>query len=109
MTGPAAEFTGVSRTYAVPWRPHRSIEALCGVSFEVEQGEVFALWARIEPARPPCSRSCSAYAGPAADAFVGSATRSASVPRSPVSDTCTSTRHSRAISLPKHSSNHTVS
>jgi ABC-2 type transport system ATP-binding protein len=39
----AAEFADVSKTYRAPLRPARTIEALRGVSFGIEPGEVFAL------------------------------------------------------------------
>ncbi len=43
MPTAAAEFVDVSKTYRVPLRPGRSVQALCGVSFRIEPGEVFAL------------------------------------------------------------------
>ncbi|MFI5457463.1 MAG: ABC transporter ATP-binding protein [Isosphaerales bacterium] len=43
MPTPAAEFVDVSKTYRAPLRPGRTVEALRGVSFRIEPGEVFAL------------------------------------------------------------------
>lgn len=43
MTSFAAEFTDVTKTYQTVLRPGRTIEALRGVSFAIEPGEVFAL------------------------------------------------------------------
>lgn len=43
MPNAAAEFVEVSKTYRAPLRPGRSIQALGGVSFRIEPGEVFAL------------------------------------------------------------------
>jgi len=43
MPNPAAEFADVSKTYRAPLRPGRTVEALRGVSFRIEPGEVFAL------------------------------------------------------------------
>jgi ABC-2 type transport system ATP-binding protein len=37
------EFADVSKTYRVPLRPGRAVQALRGVSFGIEPGEVFAL------------------------------------------------------------------
>lgn len=39
----AAQFDAVSKTYRTAWRPARSVEALSGVSFGIEAGEVFGL------------------------------------------------------------------
>jgi ABC-2 type transport system ATP-binding protein len=39
----AAEFTEVSKTYRAPLRPGRTIQALGGVSFGIEPGQIFAL------------------------------------------------------------------
>jgi ABC-2 type transport system ATP-binding protein len=38
-----AEFVDVTKTYRAPFRPGRTVEALRGVSFGIEPGEVFAL------------------------------------------------------------------
>ncbi len=38
-----AEFTDVSKTYRTPLRPTRQVQALRGISFGIEAGEVFAL------------------------------------------------------------------
>ena len=38
-----AEFTDVSKTYRAPLHPGRTVQALRGVSFGIEPGEVFAL------------------------------------------------------------------
>jgi len=43
MPTPAAEFVDVSKTYRAPWLPGPKVEALRGVSFRIEPGEVFAL------------------------------------------------------------------
>jgi ABC-2 type transport system ATP-binding protein len=43
MPNPVAEFVDVSKTYQAPLRPGRRVEALRGVSFAIEPGEVFAL------------------------------------------------------------------
>jgi ABC-2 type transport system ATP-binding protein len=43
MPNPIAEFVDVSKTYQAPWRPGRKVEALRGVNFGIEPGEVFAL------------------------------------------------------------------
>src|SRR5438132_12560707 len=43
MPTAVAEFVDVSKTYRVPLRPGRTVEALRGVSFRIEPGEVFAL------------------------------------------------------------------
>jgi ABC-2 type transport system ATP-binding protein len=43
MPNPVAEFVDVSKTYRVPLWPGRKVEALKGVSFRIEPGEVFAL------------------------------------------------------------------
>jgi len=43
MPTPAAEFVDVSKTFRSPLRPGRTVEALRGVSFGIEPGEVFAL------------------------------------------------------------------
>ena len=43
MSTAAAEFVDVSKTYQVPLRPGRTVQALGGVSFRIEPGEVFAL------------------------------------------------------------------
>jgi len=43
MPTAAAEFVDVSKTYRAPLYPGRKIEALRGVSFRIEPGEVFAL------------------------------------------------------------------
>jgi ABC-2 type transport system ATP-binding protein len=43
MPTPAAEFVGVSKAYRAPLRPGRKVDALRGVSFRIEPGEVFAL------------------------------------------------------------------
>jgi ABC-2 type transport system ATP-binding protein len=43
MPTPVAEFVDVSKTYRVPLRPGRTVEALRGVSFGIEAGQVFAL------------------------------------------------------------------
>src|ERR1700722_1307817 len=43
MPPAAAEFVDVSKTYRAPLRPGRSVQALSGVSFRIEPGEVFAL------------------------------------------------------------------
>lgn len=39
----AAEFTDVFKTYRAPVRPGRTVQALSGVSFGIEPGEVFAI------------------------------------------------------------------
>ena len=39
----AAQFQDVTKTYRTPWRAGRSVQALRGVSFQIEPGEVFAL------------------------------------------------------------------
>jgi ABC-2 type transport system ATP-binding protein len=43
MSTPLAQFVGVSKTYRSPLRPGRTVQALQGVSFDIEPGEVFAL------------------------------------------------------------------
>jgi ABC-2 type transport system ATP-binding protein len=43
MPTPQAEFIDVSKIYRSPLRPGRSVQALGGVSFRIEPGEVFAL------------------------------------------------------------------
>jgi ABC-2 type transport system ATP-binding protein len=43
MPTPVAEFVNVSKTYSAPLARGRTVEALCGVSFRIDQGEVFAL------------------------------------------------------------------
>ncbi len=43
MPNAVAEFVDVSKTYRAPLFPGRSVEALKGVSFRIEPGEVFAL------------------------------------------------------------------
>jgi ABC-2 type transport system ATP-binding protein len=43
MSTAAAEFVDVSKTYQVLLRPGQTIQALCGISFRIEPGEVFAL------------------------------------------------------------------
>lgn len=43
MPTPLAEFVDVSKIYRAPWRPGRTVQALRGVSFRIEPGEVFAL------------------------------------------------------------------
>ncbi|HZW30357.1 MAG TPA: ABC transporter ATP-binding protein [Isosphaeraceae bacterium] len=43
MPTPVAEFVDVTKTYPSTWRPGRGVQALRGVSFAVEPGEVFAL------------------------------------------------------------------
>jgi ABC-2 type transport system ATP-binding protein len=43
MPTPVAEFVDVSKTYRAPLRPGRTVQALRGVSFAIEPGEVFAL------------------------------------------------------------------
>jgi ABC-2 type transport system ATP-binding protein len=43
MPTTVAEFDDVSKTYRTPLRPGRTVEALRGVSFQVQPGEVFAL------------------------------------------------------------------
>ena len=43
MPTPIVEFAGISKTYRAPWRPGRTVEALRGVSFGIEPGQVFAL------------------------------------------------------------------
>jgi len=43
MTTPVAEFVDVAKIYRSPLRRRRTVEALKGVSFRVEPGEVFAL------------------------------------------------------------------
>jgi ABC-2 type transport system ATP-binding protein len=43
MPNPVAEFVDVSKTYREPFWPGRTVEALKGVSFRIEPGEVFAL------------------------------------------------------------------
>src|SRR5438445_5861490 len=43
MSTAVADFLDVSKTYRVPLRSARTVQALCGVSFSVQAGEVFAL------------------------------------------------------------------
>ncbi len=43
MSNTVAEFVDVSKTYRAPFWPGRTVEALGGVSFRIEPGEVFAL------------------------------------------------------------------
>jgi ABC-2 type transport system ATP-binding protein len=43
MPTAVAEFVEVSKTYRAPLRPRRTVEALRGISFGLEAGEVFAL------------------------------------------------------------------
>ncbi|MDR3638308.1 MAG: ABC transporter ATP-binding protein [Isosphaeraceae bacterium] len=43
MPTPVVAFADVCKTYRSPLRPRRTVQALRGVSFEVEPGEVFAL------------------------------------------------------------------
>jgi ABC-2 type transport system ATP-binding protein len=43
MPTAVAEFVDVSKTYRAPLRPGRTVQALSGVSFGIEAGEVFAL------------------------------------------------------------------
>jgi ABC-2 type transport system ATP-binding protein len=43
MSNTVAEFVDVSKTYRAPFWPGRTVEALGGVSFGIEPGEVFAL------------------------------------------------------------------
>lgn len=43
MSDAVAEFTDVSKTYKTPFRRGQAVQALQGVSFRVEPGEVFAL------------------------------------------------------------------
>lgn len=43
MPTPVAEFVEVFKRYETPLRPRRKVEALRGVSFAVEPGEVFAI------------------------------------------------------------------
>src|SRR5271154_4875789 len=43
MTSCAAEFADLSKTYRAPLARGRTVEALRGVSFGIEPGEVFAL------------------------------------------------------------------
>jgi ABC-2 type transport system ATP-binding protein len=43
MSTPVAEFADVSKTYQLPLRPGRTVQALRGVSFGIERGEVFGV------------------------------------------------------------------
>jgi ABC-2 type transport system ATP-binding protein len=43
MCNPVAQFVDVVKTYRAPLRPRRTVDALRGVSFEIEPGQVFAL------------------------------------------------------------------
>jgi ABC-2 type transport system ATP-binding protein len=43
MPTPVVEFVAVSKTYRAPLRPGRNVEALRGISFLIEPGEVFGL------------------------------------------------------------------
>jgi len=43
MPEAVAEFTDVSKTYASPWRPGRTVQALRGISLRIEAGEILAL------------------------------------------------------------------
>jgi ABC-2 type transport system ATP-binding protein len=43
MSTPLAQFIAVTKTYQSPLRPGRTVQALQGISFDVEPGEVFAL------------------------------------------------------------------
>jgi ABC-2 type transport system ATP-binding protein len=45
MTMPTtvAEFADISKTYRAPLRPRATVRALCGISFAIQPGEVFAL------------------------------------------------------------------
>ena len=43
MATPIAEFTDVTKTYRVPFRPGRTVQALRGITFAIKPGEVFAL------------------------------------------------------------------
>jgi ABC-2 type transport system ATP-binding protein len=43
MSSTVAEFVDVVKIYRAPLRRGRTVEALCGVSFAIQQGEVFAL------------------------------------------------------------------
>ncbi len=43
MPGAVAEFVDVFKAYRAPLAPGRSVPALCGISLQIEPGEVFAL------------------------------------------------------------------
>ena len=43
MSKPVAQFIDISKTYRAAFRPGRTVQALRGVSFAIDPGEVFAL------------------------------------------------------------------
>ena len=84
MPTPVAEFVDVSKTYRAPLRRGLEVEALRGVSFGIEPGEVFAP-ARPQPGRqddpaqdPP--RPVPSQRGPASSGW-GTRSRSAALSR----------------------------